>query len=176
MSFWNPCSSFTNQTFSLPYPPSPCSQCILFGDNGSHWQHIVHDWLSDNMISCCVSVCWCNYPWRAGIPTNTMCKVHSTLSGTPNYTPYWLLRATHCMWLQHVSMLMHCVCVCDIHYYRHTHAMCFKGWTKQIIMIKHRMSSAQNMVCYGNFTHSLCCLSHGRFMPSSLASSLQNSI
>jgi hypothetical protein len=62
-------------------------------------------WLSDHMISCCVSVWLCNYPWQAGIPTNTMCKVHSIL----NYTPYWLLHAPHCMWLQHVSMLIHCV-------------------------------------------------------------------
>ena len=28
-----------------PPPPPPCSQCILFGDNGSHWKHIVHDWV-----------------------------------------------------------------------------------------------------------------------------------
>jgi len=142
------------------------------------------DWVITWSLVVCLFVCWCNYPWRAGIPTNTMCKVHSTLSGTPNYTPYWLLHATRCMWLQHVSMLIHCVCVCvcvyvcvyDVHYYRHTYAMCVQGWTKQNIMIKHRMSSVQNMVYYGNDIHPLCCLPYVRSVSSSFASSPQNVI
>lgn len=66
------------------------------------------EWSHDLLLCVCVCVRLCNYPWQAGIPTNTMCKVHIILGGTSNYTPYSLLHAPSCMWLQHVSMLIHC--------------------------------------------------------------------
>jgi hypothetical protein len=133
------CFSFINQTSTLPYG-APCSQYVLFRDNGSHWKHILHDWLNDNMISCCVSVCLCNYPWQAGIPTNTICKVHSILSA-------------HSITRLIGSFMQRTACgfntfrcwytVCDVHYYRHTYAMCVQGWTSQNIIINNERISAE---------------------------------
>lgn len=167
-----------NVQSSIRHLPPPCSQCILFGDNGSHWKHTVHDWVITWSLVVCLSAgattpgeqasqltpcAKCIVLWAAHQITRLIGSFMQRAACGFNTFRCWY---TVCV----------CVSVYNVHYYWHTYAMCVQGWTKQNMMIKHRMSSVQNMVYYDNDIHPLCCLPYVRSVSSSFASSPKNVI